>query len=105
VLSSGTASRAGLRRVDWVRLVVDHGHLQAEAVGIGFRLPVTRPISLSLAATLIASGTPHVTCSIDDRDAGDKRSGGRGGLVSGAIGKLATDARTRTELEGGPTSP
>lgn len=69
--SSGTVSRAGLRRVDWVRLVVDHEHVQAEAVGIGFRLPVTRPIPLSLAARLIASGTPHVTCSIDDRGVRD----------------------------------
>ncbi len=65
--SSGTVCRAGLRRVDWVRLVVDHEHVQAEAVGIGFRLPVTRPISLSSAARLIASGTPHVTCSAGER--------------------------------------
>jgi hypothetical protein len=64
------ASRAGLRRVDWVRLLVDDGHLRAEAVGVGFRLPVTRPISLSVAAELIAAGTPHVThsaeCQRDD---------------------------------------
>jgi len=63
VRSSGAAPVAGLRRVDWVRLFVDHGQLQAEAVGVGFRLPVTCPISLAVAARLIASGVPHVTCS------------------------------------------
>jgi len=104
VLSSGTASRAGLRRVDWVRLVVDHGHVQAEAVGIGFRLPVTRPITLSLAATLIASGIPHVSCYFDDRAAEDQRSDCSAGLVAGAMEKLATDIRTRIEPERDPTS-
>jgi hypothetical protein len=52
---------AGLRRVDWVRLVVDHDAVRAEAVGVGYRLPSARPISLSVAAALMAQGTPSVT--------------------------------------------
>jgi hypothetical protein len=52
---------AGLRRVDWVRFVIDHDAVRAEAVGVGYRLPVARPISLSVAAALLAQGTPSVT--------------------------------------------
>jgi hypothetical protein len=47
--------------VDWVRLVVTDDGTRAEAVGVGFRLPVIRPIPLSVATFLIACGTPHVT--------------------------------------------
>jgi hypothetical protein len=54
------ARRVGLRRIDWIRLVVADEQVAAEAVGVGFRLPVTCPITLSLAAELIAAGTPHV---------------------------------------------
>lgn len=50
----------GLRRVDWVRLVVDHDAVRAEAVGVGYRLPAARPIPLSVAAALMAAGTPSV---------------------------------------------
>jgi hypothetical protein len=53
--------RVGLRRVDWVRLLVDEDEVTAEAVGVGFRLPTTCPIPLSLATELIAMGTPSVT--------------------------------------------
>ena len=52
---------AGLRRVDWIRFVVDHDAVRAEAVGVGYRLPTTRPIPLSVAAALMAQGTPSVT--------------------------------------------
>jgi hypothetical protein len=55
------AGAAGLRRVDWVRFVVDHDAVRAEAVGVGYRLPAARPISLSVAAALLAQGTPSVT--------------------------------------------
>jgi hypothetical protein len=55
------SSAAGLRRVDWVRFVVDHDAVRAEAVGVGYRLPTARPISLSVAAALLAQGTPSVT--------------------------------------------
>ena len=59
------AGRAGLRRVDWVRLVVDRDVVRAEVTGTGFRLPVSRPIPLSVAAHLIASGTPSVSHRLD----------------------------------------
>jgi hypothetical protein len=52
---------AGLRRVDWVRFLVDQDAVRAEAVGVGYRLPVARPISLSVASALVAQGTPSVT--------------------------------------------
>jgi hypothetical protein len=66
----GVASGTGLRRVDWVRLIVDHDRLRAEAVGVGFRVPAACPIPLSVAANLIATGTPHVTRSDRHVDAG-----------------------------------
>jgi hypothetical protein len=55
---------AGLRRVDWVRFVVDHDAVRAEAVGVGYRLPTTRPIPLSVAAALLARGTPSITRTV-----------------------------------------
>jgi hypothetical protein len=55
---------AGLRRVDWVRFVVDHEDVRAEAVGVGYRLPATRPIPLSVAAALLAQGTPSITRTV-----------------------------------------
>jgi hypothetical protein len=68
--SSEVTSRTGLRRIDWVRLLDDGGRFRAEVVGVGFRLPVTCPIPLSLAADLIASGVPHVTRSVEHVSAG-----------------------------------
>jgi hypothetical protein len=64
--SSEVTSRTGLRRIDWVRLFDNGGTFRAEVVGVGFRLPVTYAIPLSLAADLIASGIPHVTCSSEN---------------------------------------
>lgn len=61
------AALVGLRRVDWVRLLVDDDRVGAEAVGVGFRLPTTCPISLSVAARLIESGVPHVTRHLGTR--------------------------------------
>jgi hypothetical protein len=55
---------AGLRRVDWVRFVVDHDAVRAEAVGVGYRLPTARPIPLSVAAALLAQGTPSITRTV-----------------------------------------
>jgi hypothetical protein len=49
-----------LRRVDWIRLVVAGGTTRAQAVGVGFRLPVSWPIPMAVAAGLIEAGTPHV---------------------------------------------
>ncbi len=54
----------GLRRVDWVRFVVDHDAVRAEAVGVGYRLPTTRPIPLSVAAALLEQGTPSITRTV-----------------------------------------
>jgi hypothetical protein len=58
--SGEVAQGIGLRRVDWVRLLFDRGQVRAEAVGVGFRLPVTRPITLVTASRLIEAGTPCV---------------------------------------------
>jgi hypothetical protein len=63
----GTQSRpqtTGLRRVDWIRLVVDDDTVRAEAVGVGYRLPAARPIPLAVAAALMAEGTPSVTRTV-----------------------------------------
>jgi hypothetical protein len=61
VRSNQLVREMGFRRVDWVRVFVDDGHMRAEAVGIGFRLPAVCSIPLSTAARLIAGGIPHVT--------------------------------------------
>jgi hypothetical protein len=61
----GALTETGLRRVDWVRIVVDHDSVRAEAVGVGYRLPTSRPIPLPVAAALIAGGTPSVTRTIE----------------------------------------
>jgi hypothetical protein len=55
---------AGLRRVDWVRFVLDQDAVRAEAVGVGYRLPATRPIPLSVAAALLAQGYPSITRTV-----------------------------------------
>lgn len=64
--SPGLTATTGLRRVDWVRLVVEHHTVRAEAVGVGYRLPVTRSIPLSMAAALVAGGIPSVTRLVGD---------------------------------------
>jgi hypothetical protein len=56
----------GLRRVDWVRFLVDQDAVRAEAVGVGYRLPVALPIPLTVATALVARGTPSVTRTLDD---------------------------------------
>jgi hypothetical protein len=55
------ASAHGLRRVDYVRLLVGGERIRAELVGVGYRLPTAVPVSLPIAAKLIADGTPSVT--------------------------------------------
>ena len=62
---------AGLRRVDWVRFVVEHDAVRAEAVGVGYRLPAARPIPLSVAAELLAQGTPSITRRLGTANVGD----------------------------------
>jgi len=55
------AMPCAMRRIDYVRLVVDDGGTRAEVVGVGFRLPTTRRVPLRYAAELVSSGTPLVT--------------------------------------------
>jgi hypothetical protein len=50
----------GMRRIDYVRLVVDDDGTRAEVVGVGFRLPTSSPVPLSYAAKLISEGMPSV---------------------------------------------
>ena len=64
--SPGLPAATGLRRVDWVRLVVEHRTVRAEAIGVGYRLPVTCSIPLSVAAALVAGGIPSVTRRVGD---------------------------------------
>lgn len=52
------AAALGLRRVTYLRVVVSGSGVAAEAVGVGHRLPVTRRVSLAMAATLAAGGVP-----------------------------------------------
>lgn len=52
----------GLRRVEGIRLIVGDGPTRAEAVGIGYRLPVTVPIPVSVAVRLVGQGVPFVLC-------------------------------------------
>ena len=58
---NGTAELPlGLRRIEWIRLVVGEGPTRAEAVGVGYRLPVTVQIPVSLAVRLAGEGVPFV---------------------------------------------
>ncbi len=72
--SARSLTETGLRRVDWVRLVVDDDGVRAEAVGVGYRLPMSRPIPLPVAAALIAGGTPSVTRTVGDGPAATARN-------------------------------
>jgi hypothetical protein len=47
-----------LRRVDGVRFVLGGDRLYAEVYGISHRRPATIPVSVSLAARLVAAGAP-----------------------------------------------
>ena len=46
----------GLRRVDWVRIVVEARGARAEVQGVRHRRPVTLPVSLGVAGRLVAGG-------------------------------------------------
>lgn len=50
----------GLRRVEWVRLLVGPRGTRAEAVGVGHRLPAAIPVSLRTATQLMRAGTPLI---------------------------------------------
>ena len=52
-----------MRRVSWVRIVVDDGGAHCEVLGVGHRLPSVRRVSLDTALSLAASGVPTVVRS------------------------------------------
>ena len=52
-----------MRRVSWVRIVVDGEGAHCEVMGVGHRLPSVRRISLDTALDLAASGVPTVVRS------------------------------------------
>ena len=56
----------GMRRVSWVRIVVDDSGTRCQVVGVGHRLPSTRRVSLETALALAASGVPTVVRTADD---------------------------------------
>ena len=62
--SPKTAPSTGLRRVSWVRIVVDGQGAHCEVLGVGHRLPAARRISLDTALALAASGVPTVVRSV-----------------------------------------
>lgn len=51
---------AGFRRVDWVRVTMDHDSPRCDVVGVGHRLPVVRRVPLRIAAAFVAAGVPVV---------------------------------------------
>lgn len=53
----------GMRRIDWVRIVVSPAGTSCQAVGVADRLPVDRPITLRTATSLVAGGVPVVVRS------------------------------------------
>ncbi len=61
--SSPAAGRLGFRRLEYVRVVLHDGTVDAEAVGIVHRLPVALPISLATATRLVRDGVRLV---VDD---------------------------------------
>lgn len=57
---AGAAVPVGLRRVDWVRVVVDGEHTTCEAHGVRHRLPAVQRVSLATALELADRGVPVV---------------------------------------------
>lgn len=54
------AAGLGMRRVDWVRILVAGGTVRCDAQGVGHRLPCRRPLSLGAALALRAVGVPTI---------------------------------------------
>jgi hypothetical protein len=50
----------GLRRVDWIRVLLGADGPRAEAVGVRHRRPTATPISLAAATELVSRGAPLV---------------------------------------------
>jgi hypothetical protein len=49
-----------MRRVSWVRVVMDDRQATAEVFGVGSRLPVMRRVPIGTALLLAARGVPAV---------------------------------------------
>ena len=58
----------GMRRVSWVRIVLDEDGAHCSVLGVGHRLPDARRVSLETALALAASGVPTVVRSSDGAD-------------------------------------
>lgn len=54
-----------MRRVSWVRIVLDDAGARCELMGVGHRLPSARRVSLGTALALAANGVPTVVRSAD----------------------------------------
>ena len=54
-----------MRRVSWVRIVLDESGPHCQVLGVGHRLPNARRISLDTALALAATGVPTVVRSVD----------------------------------------
>jgi hypothetical protein len=50
----------GMRRVCWVRIVVDDDGARCDVLGVGHRLPSVRHVSLETALALAGTGVPTV---------------------------------------------
>lgn len=53
-----TADRLGMKRISWVRIVLDDDSWRAEVHGLGHRLPRTLGVPLATASVLVAEGVP-----------------------------------------------
>ena len=65
-ISSRAHVDTGMRRVSWVRIVVDDTGPRCEVLGVGHRLPNAHRISLETALALAAEGVPTVIRSGDE---------------------------------------
>jgi len=55
----------GMRRVSWVRILVDEQGAHCEVLGVGHRLPSVRRVSLGTALALAGRGVPTIVRSAD----------------------------------------
>ncbi|MDX6410271.1 MAG: hypothetical protein QOE13_3342 [Gaiellaceae bacterium] len=54
-----------MRRVSWVRILLDEHGAHCELLGVGHRFPSVRRVSLDTALALAARGVPTVVRSAD----------------------------------------
>ncbi len=62
---SGAAVETGMRRVSWVRILLDEGGAHCEVHGVGHRFPSVHQVSLETALALATRGVPTVVRSAD----------------------------------------